>query len=203
MALLSSVRSGVGAFWRALDTGRRFTLNLLFLLILLALLYAIFGGGAKPLQPKTMLVLDLKGQLVEQTSPAPHRPLARRRPPRTRRGRARRRACPAIRSRRDARTRHCASPSTPAPHVAAQGPEPPAPAAEPAGQGRPAATTSAVLDKVRIVRGKFKPDYRDRPGFEKALRISTRLCIFNVEPSDCAAGLGPSSVQVGFFARFP
>jgi hypothetical protein len=27
----------------------------------LVLLYAIFGGGAKPLQPKTTLVLELKG----------------------------------------------------------------------------------------------------------------------------------------------
>jgi protease-4 len=34
----------------------------------LVLLYAIFGGGAKPLAPKTTLVLDLKGQLVEQSS---------------------------------------------------------------------------------------------------------------------------------------
>jgi len=76
MALLSSVRRGVGAFWRALDTGRRFVLNLLFLLILLALLYAIFGGGAKPLQSKTMLVLDLKGQLVEQSSASVREALA-------------------------------------------------------------------------------------------------------------------------------
>ena len=64
----SYIRSGFAFFWRALDTGRRAVLNLLFLVIVLALLYAIFGGGVKPLQPKTTLVLDLKGQLVEQTS---------------------------------------------------------------------------------------------------------------------------------------
>ncbi|AKU20289.1 signal peptide peptidase SppA [Massilia sp. NR 4-1] len=65
-----SVSSYVGgAFrfvWRALDVGRRAVLNLLFLIVLIALLYAIFGGGAKPLGDKTMLVIELKGQLLEQ-----------------------------------------------------------------------------------------------------------------------------------------
>jgi protease-4 len=64
----SYIRSGFAFFWRAVDTGRRTLLNLLFLAIVLVLLYAIFGGGAKPLAPKTTLVLDLKGQLVEQSS---------------------------------------------------------------------------------------------------------------------------------------
>jgi protease-4 len=60
-----------GAFafaWRALDFGRRAILNLLFLILLLVLIWAIFFGGAKPLASKTMLVLDLKGELVEQAS---------------------------------------------------------------------------------------------------------------------------------------
>ena len=60
-----------GAFafaWRALDFGRRAILNLLFLIVLLVLIWAIFFGGAKPLASKTMLVLDLKGELVEQAS---------------------------------------------------------------------------------------------------------------------------------------
>ncbi|WP_343730765.1 signal peptide peptidase SppA [Duganella sp.] len=64
----SYVRRGFAFFWRALDASRRTVLNLIFLLLVLVLLYAIFGGGAKPLQPKTTLVLDLKGQLVEQSS---------------------------------------------------------------------------------------------------------------------------------------
>lgn len=64
----SYIRSGFAFFWRALDTGRRTILNLLFLLVLIVLGYAIFGGGAKPLQSKTTLVLNLKGQLVEQSS---------------------------------------------------------------------------------------------------------------------------------------
>ncbi|TFW24305.1 signal peptide peptidase SppA [Duganella callida] len=64
----SYVRRGFAFFWRALDASRRTVLNLLFLAIVLLLLYALFGGGLKPLQPKTTLVLDLKGQLVEQSS---------------------------------------------------------------------------------------------------------------------------------------
>jgi protease-4 len=65
---LSSLRRGAGMFWRALDATRRTILNLLFLLILIILLVAIFGGGMKPLVPKTALVLDLKGTLVEQST---------------------------------------------------------------------------------------------------------------------------------------
>src|SRR5471032_73294 len=64
----SYIRSGFAFCWRALDTGRRALLNLLFLLVLIIFLYAIFGGGAKPLSPKTTLVLNLKGQLVEHSN---------------------------------------------------------------------------------------------------------------------------------------
>ena len=67
-SVFATLRSGVSAGWRWLDAGRRFVFNLLFLLLLLALLYALVAGGPKPLQPKTQLVLDLKGQLVEQSS---------------------------------------------------------------------------------------------------------------------------------------
>jgi protease-4 len=63
---LSSLRRGLGALWRGLDATRRFVLNLIFLLILIAFLWALFGGGLKPLAPKTALVLDLKGELVEE-----------------------------------------------------------------------------------------------------------------------------------------
>jgi protease-4 len=59
---------GVGKFWRAVDATRRTILNLLFLAFLIFVLWAIFGGGVKPLGPKTALVLDLKGLLVEQSS---------------------------------------------------------------------------------------------------------------------------------------
>jgi len=63
---MTSLRRGVGALWRGLDATRRFVLNLFFLIILIMLLWAIFGGGLKPLAPKTALVLDLKGELVEE-----------------------------------------------------------------------------------------------------------------------------------------
>jgi protease-4 len=63
---LSSLRRGLVALWRGLDATRRFVLNLIFLFILIALLWAMFGGGLKPLGPKTALVLDLKGELVEE-----------------------------------------------------------------------------------------------------------------------------------------
>jgi protease-4 len=62
----SSLRRGVGALWRGVDATRRFILNLLFLLVLLVILIAVFGSGIKPLAPKTALVLDLKGELVEE-----------------------------------------------------------------------------------------------------------------------------------------
>ncbi|TWI66545.1 protease-4 [Pseudoduganella lurida] len=63
----SYVRGGFGRVWRFIDGSRRAVMNLIFLAIVIALLVAIFGGGVKPLGEKTMLVLNLRGQLVEQT----------------------------------------------------------------------------------------------------------------------------------------
>ncbi|MGX4642364.1 signal peptide peptidase SppA [Massilia sp. SYSU DXS3249] len=63
---LTSLRRGIGMLWRGLDATRRFVLNVLFLIIVIALLVAIFGGGAKPLGEKTSLVLELRGDLVEE-----------------------------------------------------------------------------------------------------------------------------------------
>jgi protease-4 len=64
----TAIRRGFGMFWRALDATRRTFFNLLFLVIIVVLLFAIFGGGAKPLADKTTLVLELKGEMVEQHS---------------------------------------------------------------------------------------------------------------------------------------
>ncbi|MDB5756053.1 MAG: signal peptide peptidase SppA, partial [Massilia sp.] len=65
---ITSLRRGLGMAWRALDATRRTVLNLLFLAFLIFVLWAMFGGGVKPLAPKTALVLDLKGMLVEQSA---------------------------------------------------------------------------------------------------------------------------------------
>ena len=59
---------GVGKFWRAVDVTRRTIFNVLFLALLVFILWGLFGGGVKPLVPKTALVLDLKGMLVEQSA---------------------------------------------------------------------------------------------------------------------------------------
>jgi protease-4 len=65
---LTAMRRGFGMFWRALDATRRTFLNLLFLVVVVVLLFALFSGGARPLSSKTALVLELKGSLVEQHS---------------------------------------------------------------------------------------------------------------------------------------
>ena len=62
----SALRRGFGMFWGALDATRRTFFNLLFLLIIVLLVVAVFSGGAKPIKDKTALVLELKGELVEQ-----------------------------------------------------------------------------------------------------------------------------------------
>ncbi|CAN5759236.1 signal peptide peptidase SppA [soil metagenome] len=59
---------GIRFIWKALDTGRRFLLNLLFLALLVALAIAFFSGPGQKLDDKTALLLDVKGTLVEQHS---------------------------------------------------------------------------------------------------------------------------------------
>jgi protease-4 len=65
---MNALRRAFGVFWRGLDATRRVVLNTLFLILIIALLWAIFGGGAKPLGEKTALVLELRGELVEEHS---------------------------------------------------------------------------------------------------------------------------------------
>jgi protease-4 len=64
----TAIRRGFGMFWRALDATRRTIFNLIFLTIVIVILVAMFAGGVKPLADKTTLVLELKGELVEQHS---------------------------------------------------------------------------------------------------------------------------------------
>lgn len=63
---MSTLRRGFGMFWRAIDVTRRTVFNLLFLLILVIIIGAMFSGGAKPVGAKSALVLDIKGDIVEQ-----------------------------------------------------------------------------------------------------------------------------------------
>jgi protease-4 len=65
-----ALRRLFGGLWDALNFTRRLVLNLLFLLILLLFVAALFGGG-RPLQEQTALVLAPRGELVEQFSADP------------------------------------------------------------------------------------------------------------------------------------
>ena len=57
-----------GRFWRLLDGTRRLLLNLLFLALIAALIWAFATRGPAPLQDKTVLVLNPRGPVVEQLS---------------------------------------------------------------------------------------------------------------------------------------
>ncbi|MET3108239.1 protease-4 [Oxalobacteraceae bacterium GrIS 2.11] len=66
MSLFRSAQRGFGFVWRVLEGGRRIFLNLLFLALIIFLAVGLFGGGIKKLDDKTALILDLRGNLVEQ-----------------------------------------------------------------------------------------------------------------------------------------
>jgi len=63
---LSALRRGFVFLWTALDVTRRTFFNLLFLLIVILVIAMFFGGGVKPLSDKTALVVEVRGDLVEQ-----------------------------------------------------------------------------------------------------------------------------------------
>ena len=65
------LRRLIGGLWNGLDFTRRLVVNLVFLLILIFVVMAIFGGGDRDLQKNTTLVLDIKGEIVEQYSGSP------------------------------------------------------------------------------------------------------------------------------------
>ncbi|PXX43331.1 signal peptide peptidase SppA [Undibacterium pigrum] len=65
-APISWIGKGFKYLWTALDFSRRVILNLLLLFILIAIAISLFSGGAKKIEDKTALLLDLKGTLVEQ-----------------------------------------------------------------------------------------------------------------------------------------
>lgn len=67
-SILSRLGGALRGLWWFLDATRRTLLNLLLLALLVALAWALLGPGAPALQPKTALVLDLSGPVVEQRS---------------------------------------------------------------------------------------------------------------------------------------
>lgn len=62
------IGQGFKFLWKAIDVSRRFVLNILFLAVLVILAIAIFSVPGKKLNENTALILDLKGNLVEQHS---------------------------------------------------------------------------------------------------------------------------------------
>jgi len=67
---LALARRWFGKLWWLLDSSRRLVLNLLFLLLIAALVFALAKRGPPAVEEKTALVLDLKGAIVEQRSGA-------------------------------------------------------------------------------------------------------------------------------------
>jgi protease-4 len=63
---LSALRRAFGMLWHAVDVSRRTFMNLLFLLFVILVVMIMTSGGVKPIGDKTALVLELKGDLVEQ-----------------------------------------------------------------------------------------------------------------------------------------
>ena len=59
---LALARLWFGKLWWLLDASRRLVLNLLFLLLIAALVYAVAKRGPPAVEEKTALVLDLKGR---------------------------------------------------------------------------------------------------------------------------------------------
>jgi len=67
---LALARRWFAKLWWLLDSTRRLVLNLLFLVLIAALVFALAKRGPPALEEKTALVLDLKGAIVEQRSGA-------------------------------------------------------------------------------------------------------------------------------------
>ena len=66
---MSASRPGLfRRLWRLVDGTRRLLLNLLFLALIGALVWAFATRGPAALQDKTVLVLNLRGPVVEQYS---------------------------------------------------------------------------------------------------------------------------------------
>ena len=65
-SVFATTRRWIGRLWHAVDATRRFSLNLLFLLIAVFIVVAVVRSGRPALEPKTALVFNLKGTIAEQ-----------------------------------------------------------------------------------------------------------------------------------------
>ncbi|HET7796148.1 MAG TPA: S49 family peptidase, partial [Rhizobacter sp.] len=64
----ATARRWFGRFWSFVDASRRAVFNLIFLLVVVVVLIALFTSGAPRLEDNTALVLNLRGPLVEQSA---------------------------------------------------------------------------------------------------------------------------------------
>ncbi len=67
-SLVSLAGRSLRSAWWLLNSSRRIVFNLLWLGLLMALLWGLWNRGGPALAPKTALVLNLQGPLVDQTS---------------------------------------------------------------------------------------------------------------------------------------
>ncbi|MFZ6817079.1 signal peptide peptidase SppA [Undibacterium sp. Ji22W] len=61
-----AIGQGIKWIWNAVDASRRFTINLIFLLIVLFLVIGLFSSNKIKVEDRTALILNFKGDLVEQ-----------------------------------------------------------------------------------------------------------------------------------------
>ncbi|MFA9274096.1 MAG: signal peptide peptidase SppA [Candidatus Aquirickettsiella gammari] len=61
-----AIGQGIKLIWNAVDVSRRFFINLIFLLIVLFLVIGLFSSNKIKVDEKTALILNFKGDLVEQ-----------------------------------------------------------------------------------------------------------------------------------------
>lgn len=61
-----AIGQGIKWIWNAVDVSRRFVINLFFLIIVLFILISLFSSNKIKVEDKTALILNFKGDLVEQ-----------------------------------------------------------------------------------------------------------------------------------------
>lgn len=65
------LRRFFGGLWNGLNFTRQLVFNLIFVFILIAVIASVIGGGEGKIDEKTTLVLDIKGEIVDQYTGSP------------------------------------------------------------------------------------------------------------------------------------